>query len=67
MRAGTEMKEWDKKYYDVLSNIRYVEYVTTVNVKINYENIVSSFEARQVIDAMYPINKFVPKNIHYNK
>jgi len=67
MRAGADMKEWDKKYYDVLSNIRYVEYVTTVNVKINYENSISSFEARQVIDAMYPINKFVPKKIQYNK
>jgi hypothetical protein len=62
----SDMKEWDKKYYEVLSNIRYVEYVNTVNVKINYENRVSTFEARQVIDAMYPKNTLIPKKIRYS-
>ena len=60
-----QMNNWDKQYYDIISNIRYVEYVNMVNVTIQYENQSSSFETRQVVDAMYPKNKFIPKKIHY--
>lgn len=65
-RSGNSMNEWDKKYYDVISNIRYVEYVNMVNVEIKYNNKIERFEARQVIDAMYPKNSLIPKRIKYS-
>jgi hypothetical protein len=54
------MNEWDQKYYNVLENILFVEYVTMVNVTIDYKGNQEKFVARQVIDAMYPENYNIP-------
>jgi len=60
----TQKNSWDKKYYNTLSNILYVEYVNMVNVTIEYKGKQEKFIARQVIDAMYPENSNIPTIIH---
>jgi len=59
------MNSWDKKYYDVLSNINYTEYVTKVNVEIEYNGKTERFVERQIIDTMYPENYSFPTKIKY--
>jgi uncharacterized protein YeeX (DUF496 family) len=58
------MTHWDQKYYKVLSNLLYVEYVNMVNVTLHYKGKEERFLARQVIDAMYPENYNIPNIIH---
>jgi len=58
---------WDKRYYKVLSNIKYYEYVSIVNVEIDYEGKLQKFEARQIIDGFKPLNKNIPRKIFYEK
>ena len=58
------MQHWDQRYYKVLSNIMYVEYVNMVNVYIEYQGKQENFVARQVIDCMYPENSAIPTLIH---
>lgn len=57
----------DTSYYKVLSNIKYVEYVTMVEVNINYNGINQTFKSRQIIDAMYFINPAKNTEFIYNK
>lgn len=58
-----QMNDWDKKYYKILSNIMYIEYVNIVNVEIEYDGKIERFEARQIIDAMYPDDVNIPTTI----
>jgi hypothetical protein len=57
--------DWDKEYYKILRNIKYVEYITLVDVEINYNNKVERFTADQIIDAMYRIDSNIPRTINY--
>jgi hypothetical protein len=59
------MNSWDQKYYNVLSNIIYVEYVNIVNVNIEYNGATENFEARQIVDSMYPDDVTIPTKINY--
>lgn len=59
MRKNT-MNEWDQRYYNVLSNLLFVEYVSMVNVQIEYNGKKEQFVSRQVIDAFYPDNYNIP-------
>ena len=52
-KSISKMNAWDKNYYNILSNIVFVEYINMVNVKIEYDGKTEKFESRQVIDAMY--------------
>jgi hypothetical protein len=61
------MTEWDKKYYEIISNIRYVEYVTMVDATIRYNGETQHFVSRQIIDAMYHLDKTIPETISYIK
>lgn len=59
--------EWDKEYYKIIRNIKYVEYVVSVNVEINYKkkNRKEKFTERQVVDAFYREDKSIPRTINY--
>lgn len=58
-----QMNAWDKQYYQIMSNIVYIEYVNIVNVKLEYQGRIETFEARQIIDAMYPEDESIPTTI----
>jgi hypothetical protein len=58
-----QMNAWDKQYYQIMSNIVYIEYVNIVNVKLEYQGKIETFEARQIIDAMYPEDESIPTTI----
>ena len=59
--------EWDKEYYKILRNIKYVEYVGSVQVEIDYKkkNRKESFTTRQVIDGFYREDKSIPRTINF--
>ena len=59
----SQMDNWDKQYYQIMSNIVYIEYVNIVNIKIEYQGKIETFEARQIIDAMYPEDERIPTTI----
>lgn len=63
----TPQKSWDVKYKTVLDNIMYVEYITNVDVSIEYDGKHSSFKSRQIIDAMYPNDINIPNKITYEQ
>ena len=54
------MGSWDQRYYNVLSNLLFVEYVSMVNVRIDYKGKQEQFVSRQVIDSIYPENYDIP-------
>jgi len=58
--------DWDKEYYTILKNIKYVEYILVVDVEINYNNKIEKFTTRQIIDGMYRIDKNIPRTIEYS-
>lgn len=60
-----KLQGWDKDYYRVIANHRYIEYVNLVEVEIEYEGKLQRFQARQIIDAMYPKNPKIPHRILY--
>jgi len=62
---ANNLEGWDKEYYEVLSNIRYVEYINIITVDIMYEGAKQTFTARQVIDAKYPATSSVPAQIRW--
>lgn len=57
--------KWDENYYNVLSNIIYVEYLVYVDVSITYKGLTENFTDRQIVDAMYRSNKNIPRTINY--
>lgn len=58
--------EWDKEYYKVLRNIKYIEYVISVDVEIKYKNKIENFKDRQIIDCFYREDETIPRIIKYN-
>jgi len=62
-----QMEPWDKEYYKLISNLRYVEYLSLVNVTLHYHGEEQQFQARQVIDSMYPKNSLIPTEIRWMK
>ena len=67
MADDMQMDPWDKEYYKVISNLRYVEYLSLVNVTLHYHGEEQQFQARQVIDSMYPKNSLIPTEIQWMK
>jgi len=55
--------DWNKRYWNVLNNLTYCEYVNMVDVEIQYNNAVERFKSRQVVDAIIPKNKELPTRI----
>ena len=59
--------DWDKEYYKIVRNIKYVEYITNVDVEINYNNKTEKFTTKQIIDGMYRIDKNIQRTINYKE
>lgn len=57
--------EWDKEYYKIIRNIKYVEYVVMADVEIKYKNKIEKFRERQIVDATYREDKNIPRTIIY--
>jgi hypothetical protein len=66
MENQTNLDEWNTRYKKVLNNLKYVEYINKVNVEINYENNNETFEANQIVDALFPNNNSLPSTIKWN-
>jgi hypothetical protein len=64
-RIYPTLSEWDKQYYKVLRNIKYVEYVISVDVEIKYNHKIEHFKDRQVIDCFYREDESIPRLIKY--
>ena len=62
----TNLDEWNTRYKNVVTNLKYVEYLNKVNVEINYENKTEKFETDQIVDALFPNNKALPSTIKWN-
>lgn len=61
--------EWDKEYYKVIRNIKYVEYVVSVDVELNYKkrNRLEHFTTRQIVDVLYRDDKTIPRTITFSE
>jgi hypothetical protein len=66
MENHTNLDEWNTRYKNVLNNLKYVEYINKVNVEINYENKNETFEANQILDAIFPNNDSLPSTIKWD-
>jgi hypothetical protein len=57
--------DWDKEYYKIIRNIKFVEYVVSVNVELTYQNVHEKFTSRQTVDGYYRNDKKIARSITY--
>ena len=59
--------EWDKEYYKIIRNIKYIFFVIMADIEIRYDNKIEKFREKQFIDAMYREDKSIPRTIQYRE
>ena len=57
--APTEEVDSQERF-DIVNNVKYTEYITRINVEIEYQGRTERFEERCVVDAMFKFDKTVP-------
>ena len=58
--AEPTKKVKDQERFDIVNNIKFVEYITRVNVEIEYQRKTERFEERCVVDGMFKFDKTLP-------
>jgi hypothetical protein len=59
----SKLTSWEKEYYSKIRNTHYVEYISEVDVVINYEGEVQKFRTQSVVNSMFKIDSSIPSEI----